>query len=244
MDPVVVYTDGSGTRAHLPCGAGVVVYDGDPVLTDWALEPAVEASRHLGLGSNNHAELSAIRVALYVTSFPPFAGRFLLIRSDSEYAIKMCGWRGSLDPERPNAKLVEVIRRELRGRAVRFEHVLSHAGIPGNERADELAGMARLKTWKVEPQVPAPPDERLAFARILSELRKAAKLSPSAVADKLGIMPLRIQNMEAGVAPPPSDLMIRVLARALRVDLEPLIEAARITRSAKENRTADERTAS
>lgn len=80
MEPdLIAYCDGSGTVAHLPCGAGVVVYDGGEVV--------LEASRSLGLGTNNHAELSAIRVALAITDTPEWRGRMLVVRSDSMYAI-------------------------------------------------------------------------------------------------------------------------------------------------------------
>lgn len=141
---IVCYTDGSGTRAHLPCGAGVVIYDEDPA-PYYTAEPIVEASRPLGCGSNNHAELSAVRIALWLTDQWPLKGRPLVIRSDSEYAITMCSRRGALDPERPNARLVNIIRRAMLGRDVHIEYVPGHAGVPGNVRADKLAGLARLR---------------------------------------------------------------------------------------------------
>jgi ribonuclease HI len=56
----VAYTDGSGTIATRPCGAGVVIFDGDVAI--------IEASRYLGLGTNNRAELSAIGLALVITA--------------------------------------------------------------------------------------------------------------------------------------------------------------------------------
>lgn len=131
--PLVAYTDGSGTIATLPCGAGVVVFDGD--------EAVLEASRHLGAGTNNHAELSAIRVALAITQ--PFGDRPLVVRTDSMYAI------GALSREpregAANRALILATRRLMAGREVRFEHVKGHSGIEGNERADELAGLARLR---------------------------------------------------------------------------------------------------
>ncbi len=229
---VVAYTDGSATLKHLPAGAGVVIYDGDPTLNAWALAPVAEASRYLGLGTNNHAELCAIRVALYLTTFEPFKGRRLIVRSDSGYSIKMVHWRGALDPERPNAKLIDAIRRELRGRVVTFEHVFGHTGIPGNVRADKLANIGRLQTWKdADAESPEMVAKRT-FGVHLRELRTAANLSPGALGRAAGIIGLRIVNMEMGTAPPPSDLMLRVLAKALAVDLEPLLEAARVTRRA------------
>lgn len=134
---LVAYTDGSGTLAHLPCGAGVVVYDG--------AEAIIEASRYLGLGTNNHAELSAVRVALYLTRAPDLAARPLVIRTDSQYTIGALTAPADPDPWAANAKLITIIRRAMVGRAVSFEHVKGHAGIAGNERADALAGMARLR---------------------------------------------------------------------------------------------------
>lgn len=135
--PLVAYTDGSGTVAHLPCGAGVVVFDGDEVV--------LEASRHLGNGTNNHAELSAIRVALAITNTPEWRGRHLIVRSDSMYAIgAVTAPRGPLATA-ANAQLIYEVRKLLGGRLVTFEHVKGHSGIAGNERADKLAGLARTR---------------------------------------------------------------------------------------------------
>lgn len=134
---MIAYCDGSGTQAHLPCGAGVVILDGGVVV--------LEASRSLGLGTNNHAELSAIRVALAITDTPEWRSRPLVVRSDSMYAIGAMTSTHNPSPERPNAKLIAIARRLLVGRDVRFEHVRGHSGEPGNERADKLAGLARLR---------------------------------------------------------------------------------------------------
>lgn len=134
---LIAYCDGSGTQAHLPCGAGVVILDGDDVV--------LESSRSLGLGSNNHAELSAIRVALAVTDVPGWRARPLVVRTDSMYAIGALTAPEAPAPERPNARLIIATRRLLAGRSVRFEHVRGHAGEPGNERADFLAGLARRR---------------------------------------------------------------------------------------------------
>lgn len=134
---LVAYTDGSGTIAERPCGAGVVVYLGAEVI--------LEASRHLGNGTNNHAELSAIRVALAITDAPGLRDLELVIRSDSEYAIGAVTRASETEAHRPNARLIALVRRAMRGRRVRVEWVKGHAGIEGNERADELAGLARRR---------------------------------------------------------------------------------------------------
>lgn len=134
---LVAYTDGSGTTADRPSGAGVVVYQGAEVI--------LEASRHLGLGTNNHAELSAIRVALAITDTPDLRGLELVIRSDSEYAIGCVTRAAEPPPTAKNAKLIGLVRAAMRGRRVRVEWVRGHAGDPGNERADKLAGLARRR---------------------------------------------------------------------------------------------------
>lgn len=131
MEPLIAYTDGSGTVAHLPCGAGVVVFDGDLAV--------IEVSRPLGLGTNNRAELCAVGLALYVTP----RARPLVVRSDSEYVIGALTGPRDTPVGRPNADTINYIRRSMRGRAVTFEWVKGHSGIAGNERADELAGRAR-----------------------------------------------------------------------------------------------------
>lgn len=135
---LVAYTDGSGTVAERPCGAGVCVYRGAEVI--------LEASRHLGLGTNNHAELSAIRVALAITDAPELRELELVIRSDSEYAIGAVTRASETEAHRPNARLISLVRRAMRGRRVRVEWVRGHSGVEGNERADKLAGLARLRS--------------------------------------------------------------------------------------------------
>jgi ribonuclease HI len=128
------FTDGSGTRSHLPCGAGVVVYEDDAII--------IEASRPLGLGSNNHAELSAVRVALAITDGPEHRDKDIVIVTDSQYVMRVLTDVGA-PVDRPNARLIALTRRSMRGRSVSFQHVRGHSGVEGNERADVLAGRAR-----------------------------------------------------------------------------------------------------
>lgn len=151
--PIVAYADGSGTRAYLPCGAGVVIYEGERGGIDPDVPALLEASRHLGLGSNNHAELSAVRIALWLTTFPPFAGRPLIVRTDSDFAIGMVTGRYRCRETSPNRALTFLVRAALQDRDVRFEHVRGHEGILGNERADRLANLGRLR-----PTLPRSPD--------------------------------------------------------------------------------------
>lgn len=137
-DGLVAYTDGSGTIATRPCGAGVVVFDGRGAI--------LEVSKHLGNGTNNYAELSAIRLALAVCGVVALQRRPLLIRTDSMYCIDSLTSAYDAHPMAPNAELINVIRDRMAKRGhVDFEHVKGHRGEPGNERADVLAGLARLR---------------------------------------------------------------------------------------------------
>jgi ribonuclease HI len=143
MNEIAIWTDGSGTHvADGPACIGVVVLvDGEIVC---------EASEHVGPGTNNVAELRAIRRGLYLAEqlgeFETGVGVVtpVTVYSDSEYSIGVISSR-SWQLQR-NVGLVEVIRRQVdRFAFLRFIHVDGHAGIFGNERADWLAGEARRR---------------------------------------------------------------------------------------------------
>lgn len=121
----IVYTDGACTGNPGPAGLGVVV------IRD---KGRTERSEYLGNGTNNIAELTAIQRALEMTEGP------VVIHTDSQYAIGVLtkGWKA-----KANTALIEGIRGLLgRRNGVRFVYVRGHAGVPLNERADELARMA------------------------------------------------------------------------------------------------------
>jgi ribonuclease HI len=134
---VIVYTDGACTGNPGPMGIGVVVM---------AEGKRKEVSEYLGTGTNNIAELTAIERGLEVVEAlarevgEPLVERPVLVHSDSAYAIGLLsqGWKA-----KANAELVD----RLRVRARRFPHlhfvkVAGHAGVPENERCDELARAA------------------------------------------------------------------------------------------------------
>jgi ribonuclease HI len=126
---VVVYADGACSGNPGPAGVGVVVVDGDR---------RAELSEYLGIGTNNIAELTAIlRAAERVCGGP---ARQVHIYTDSSYAIGVLskGWRA-----KANQRLVADVQAALRKlAAVTLHHVPGHAGVPLNERADELARLA------------------------------------------------------------------------------------------------------
>lgn len=237
MSRFTAYTDGSGTFSNQPCGSGVVIYDGDEIIA--------EASRFLGLGTNNHAELSAVRLAVHLMRFDPLRGHPLTICSDSQYAIDMCSGRGEFDPFRKNARLINIIRNLMVGRTITFEHVKGHSGIEGNERADVLASLGRRQAWLQAPKlrkskaaVVAEPVPHHAFGVALRAARGV--VPPKWLAKQMGMLPARITAMERGSDLPPSDLMVRALARALGIgDPSALLEAAHAARAAWPSNAAE-----
>ena len=124
-DAVIAYADGACSGNPGPAGLGIVVIDGTT---------KTEISEHLGQGTNNIAELTAIeRVLDAVTD----KVRPLVIHTDSAYAIGVLskGWKA-----KANIPLIERVRERLAKRpGTTLVHVRGHAGIELNERADELA---------------------------------------------------------------------------------------------------------
>lgn len=128
-DAIVVYTDGACTGNPGPAGIGVVIIDGDK---------RVELSEYLGEGTNNIAELTAIERAL--EELVEHRARPVIVHSDSSYSIGLLtkSWK-----PKANVVLVERLRRLARGfTRLRLVKVKGHAGIPENERCDELARRA------------------------------------------------------------------------------------------------------
>ncbi len=129
---IAVWTDGACTGNPGPAGIGVVVIDGGKT---------IEASEYLGDGTNNIAELTAIARGLQIVRDQlGDVARPIAVYSDSAYAIGLLSkqWKA-----KANVELVAAIRKLLTGFAdVHFVKVAGHAGVPLNERCDELARQA------------------------------------------------------------------------------------------------------
>ena len=132
-----VWTDGACSGNPGPMGIGVVVlHDGQ----------RKELGEYLGVGTNNIAELTAIERGLDIVAeivkaggAKPDAQRMRRVRvySDSAYAIGLLekGWKA-----KANQELVARLRKRVAAVPnLEFVKVPGHAGVPENERCDELA---------------------------------------------------------------------------------------------------------
>lgn len=122
---ICMYTDGACSGNPGPAGIGVVMrYKGN----------RKEISRYLGIGTNNIAELEAIRTGLLAVKNRRVP---VVVFTDSSYALGLLskGWKA-----KQNQALVEEIRGLIsKFKQISFVKVKGHAGDPDNERADRLA---------------------------------------------------------------------------------------------------------
>jgi ribonuclease HI len=129
-DAIIIYTDGACSMNPGPMGIGAVIMYG---------EERQEISEFLGTGTNNIAELTAIERALQEIPEPQ-RERTVVVHTDSSYSIGILdkGWKA-----KANTELVARIRKVTKSFPdLRFVKVRGHAGIPENERCDELATSA------------------------------------------------------------------------------------------------------
>jgi ribonuclease HI len=141
----VAYTDGACSGNPGPAGSGFVVIAPDGKIA--------EGYEHLGTSTNNVAELTGILRALEAV---PKGVPELVIHTDSKYAIGVLskGWKAKVNQELIAATKRAVAARTGAGERVTFVYVPAHAGVPINERADELAREA-IRTGGSKPAVVA-----------------------------------------------------------------------------------------
>lgn len=125
---VEIHTDGACSGNPGPCGYGAIIREG----FDYR-----ELSQYLGLGTNNIAELTAIKEALSAVDERSTPVR---LYTDSSYCIGVLtkGWKA-----RANRELILSIRELIDAfDDLEICKVKGHAGDPLNERADDLARQA------------------------------------------------------------------------------------------------------
>jgi len=124
---VEIWTDGACSGNPGPMGIGVVVIDGGQ---------RREKGEYLGVGTNNIAELTAIERGIELANGGGAEARRLRVYTDSSYAIGVLdkGWKA-----KANQELIARLKRRLAPLDVEFVKVSGHAGVPENERCDELA---------------------------------------------------------------------------------------------------------
>lgn len=137
-----VYADGACSGNPGPAGCGIYFLAPDGKTYD--------CSEYLGEGTNNIAELTAI---LRAAELVP-VGAPAVVKTDSQYSIGVLqkGWKA-----KANQELVARVRSALqaRGKGWRLDYVPGHAGVAGNERADELAREAVTSRKTRMPTIPA-----------------------------------------------------------------------------------------
>jgi ribonuclease HI len=127
-DAICIYTDGASSGNPGPSGIGILFRSG---------EHEKELSRHIGIATNNIAELEAINTALLELKTRKKPVR---IFTDSSYAygVLTLNWKAKKNPE-----LINRIKKTMTSFSdLKLVKVKGHAGHPGNERADSLATRA------------------------------------------------------------------------------------------------------
>ena len=146
---ITIYTDGASRGNPGPGGWGGVIASEDRVIEIGGLDPHT---------TNNKMELTAcIRSLEFTISNSQFSNKPIQIYTDSEYVMKGItewihrwqkkGWKTAKRKPVLNQDLWQEllqVKNEVEkylpaGRQVEWKYVAGHAGIPLNERADEIA---------------------------------------------------------------------------------------------------------
>nr|WP_228551878.1 ribonuclease HI [Mumia zhuanghuii] len=139
---MTIHTDGACLGNPGPGGWGAVLRYGDHVAEMHGGDPAT---------TNNRMELMAAIAALEALTRPVVVD----LHTDSSYVRngimtwltkwKTNGWRTAAKQPVKNEDLWRRLDEAAQRHEVRWHWVKGHAGDPGNERADELAGRGALE---------------------------------------------------------------------------------------------------
>jgi ribonuclease HI len=122
---IYAYTDGASSGNPGPAGIGVLLRYGSQ---------EKEISRHIGIATNNVAELMAIKTALQAIRTTHLPVR---LYTDSAYChgLLSLGWK----PKRNQNLIVSIKTLIKQFKDLKILKVQGHVGIEDNERADRLA---------------------------------------------------------------------------------------------------------
>lgn len=139
MAAVEIYTDGACRGNPGPGGWGVILRSGEH-------EKELKGSE--ALTTNNRMELTAAIQALAALK----RGCDVVLYTDSQYVRKgilewmaqwkLRDWRTADKKPVKNVDLWQALEREIARHKIEWHWVKGHAGVPGNERADQLANEA------------------------------------------------------------------------------------------------------
>ena len=139
MAAVEIYTDGACRGNPGPGGWGAILRSG---------EREKELKGAEALTTNNRMELTAAIQALAALK----RGCEVVLYTDSQYVRKgilewmpqwkLRDWRTADKKPVKNVDLWQALEREIARHKIEWHWVKGHAGVPGNERADQLANQA------------------------------------------------------------------------------------------------------
>jgi ribonuclease HI len=139
MAAVEIYTDGACRGNPGPGGWGAILRSGEH-------ERELKGSE--ALTTNNRMELTAAIQALAALK----RGCDVVLYTDSQYVRKgilewmaqwkLRDWRTSDKKPVKNVDLWQALEKEIARHKIEWHWVKGHAGVPGNERADQLANQA------------------------------------------------------------------------------------------------------
>ena len=129
-DKIHIFTDGACSGNPGPMGIGCVYVHID----DSGNETTKEIAESIGVGTNNIAELTAIKRGLEGVKRRSMD---VVVHTDSRYSIGALTGKNKV---RANAELISTITELMKDfNNVTFRYVAGHSGNKYNEKADQLA---------------------------------------------------------------------------------------------------------
>lgn len=135
--PTLIFTDGASSGNPGPGGWGAIILRPD----GWVKELGGGAS----MTTNNRMEMTAAIEAIETLN----ESEPITLLTDSMYLIKGItewleswrrrNWTSTQGEPIANVDLWQELAQIVEGRNIHWQHVRGHSGIPGNERADEIA---------------------------------------------------------------------------------------------------------